>query len=175
MPIESALVVLIPEAEDLVSDFRNQFDPSAAAGVAAHVTIVYPFKSPIELTPETIAALRDLFSKTASFEVSFTGPKRFPGVLYLSPEPDELFRCLTEKVTEQFPDALPYGGKFADIVPHLTIANGCDSQQLDSIEADFRRQANTRLPLRSTVKEATLLDNQSGRWQARHHFLLAPD
>ena len=175
MPIESALVVLVPEAEDLVRDFRNQFDPSAAAGVPAHVTIVYPFKPPFELTTETIAALHDLFSSTASFEVSFTGPKRFPGVLYLPPEPDELFRRLTERITEQFPEALPYGGKFADIVPHLTIAHGDDSSQLDSIAADFERQANVRLPIRSTVKEVTLLDNQSGRWEARHHFLLAQD
>ena len=175
MPIESALVVLIPEAEDLVRDFRRQFDPSAAAGVPAHVTIVYPFKPPFELTAETIAALHDLFSKTASFEVSFTGPKRFPGVLYLSPEPDELFRCLTERVTEQFPDALPYGGEFADIVPHLTIAHRDDSSQLDSIAADFERQANVRSPIRSAVREVTLMDNQSGRWEARHHFLLAQD
>ncbi|HEX7721615.1 MAG TPA: 2'-5' RNA ligase family protein [Pyrinomonadaceae bacterium] len=175
MPIESALVVLVPEAEYLVRDFRNQLDRSAAAGVPAHVTIVYPFKPPVELTTETIAALHDLFSRTASFEVSFTGPKRFPGVLYLSPEPDELFRRLTERITEQFPEALPYGGKFADIVPHLTIAPGDDSPQLDIIAADFERQANARLPIRSTVKEVTLLDNQSGRWEARHHFLSAQD
>ena len=80
MPIESALVVLIPEAEDLVRDFRNQFDPSAAAGVPAHVTIVYPFKPPFELTAEVIAVLHELFSNVTAFEVSFTGPKRFPGL-----------------------------------------------------------------------------------------------
>jgi len=174
MPVESALVVLIPEAEDLVRDFRNQFDPSAAVGVPAHVSIVYPFKPPFAVTTETIAALRDTFSKTASFEVSFSGPKRFPGVLYLSPEPDQVFRYLTERTIEQFPDALPYGGKFADIVPHLTIAHGNDSQ-LDSIAAAFARQANARLPIRSAVKEVTLLDNQTGRWQARGHFFLAQD
>src|SRR5207245_4378164 len=124
MPIESALVVLMPEAEDLVRSFRNQFDPTAAAGVPAHVTIVYPFKPPFELTADVIAALHEVFSKTSSFEVSFTGPKRFPGVLYFSPEPDELFRRLTDRITEQFPDTPPYGGKFADVVPHLTIAHG---------------------------------------------------
>lgn len=175
MPVESALVVLIPEAEDLVRDFRNQFDPSAAAGVPAHVTIIYPFKPPFELTTETLAALHALCSRTASFEVSFTGPKKFPGVLYLSPEPDELFRRLTERITEQSPDALPYGGKFADIVPHLTIAHGNDSPQLDSIAADFERQANVRWPIRSTVREVTLMDNQSGRWEVRHCFSLAQD
>ena len=175
MPIESALVVLIPEAEDLVGSFRNQFDPSAAAGVPAHVTIVYPFKPPFELTTETIAVLQELFSSTASFEVCFTGPKKFPGVLYLSPEPDQLFRRLTERIIEQFPEVSPYAGQFADVIPHLTIAHGNDSQQLDSIAADFERQADGRLPIRSTVNEVTLLDNQSGRWQARHRFSLTQD
>ncbi len=175
MPIESALVVLIPEAEDLVRSFRNQFDPSARAGVPAHVTIVYPFKPSLELTAKMIAALDELFSNTSRFEVSFTGLKRFPGVLYLAPEPDELFRRLTERITEQFPDALPYGGKFAEVVPHLTIAHGGDAQQLDSIAADFERQADGRLPIRSAVKEVTLLDNQSGRWQPRHRFWLTQD
>ncbi len=172
MPIESALVVLIPEAEDLVRGFRNQFDPSAAAGVPAHVTIVYPFKPPLELTAEMIAAIHESFSNTSSFEVAFTRLERFPGVLYLSPEPDEFFRRLTERIIEQFPEVPPYAGKFADVVPHLTIAHGADSEQLDSIAADFERQADGRLPIRSTVKEVTLLDNQSGRWQARHRFSL---
>ena len=173
MPIESALVVLIPEAEDLVRDFRNRYDPSAADGVPAHVTIVYPFKPFYELTTEMIAAIHDLFSSISSFEISFTELKRFPGVLYLSPEPDELFRHLTERIIEQFSEAPPYGGKFADIVPHLTIAHGGDSPQLDSIASDFERRANGRLPIRLTVKEVTLLDNLNGRWQARHRFPLS--
>ncbi len=175
MPIESALVVLIPEAEDLVRSFRNQFDPSAAAGVPAHVSIVYPFKPPFELTTEMIAALDELFSNTSPFEVSFTRLERFPSVLYLSPEPDEVFRRLTERIIEQFPEVSPYGGKFADVVPHLTIAQGGDAQQLDSIAADFERQADGRLPIRSAVNEVTLLDNQSGRWQPRHRFPLTQD
>jgi hypothetical protein len=45
MPLnESALVV--PEAEPLVKPFRDRYDPSAAAGVPAHITLLYPFKQP---------------------------------------------------------------------------------------------------------------------------------
>src|SRR5204863_490119 len=35
---------------------------------------------PFELTAEVIAVLHELFSNVTAFEVSFTGPKRFPGL-----------------------------------------------------------------------------------------------
>ena len=47
--IESALVVLVPEAEALVKPFRDRYDPSAAVGVPAHITLLYPFKPPDEV------------------------------------------------------------------------------------------------------------------------------
>ena len=46
LPIESALVVVVPEAEQLVGPFREKYDPSAAAGMPPHITLLYPFKPP---------------------------------------------------------------------------------------------------------------------------------
>jgi len=172
MPLESALVVLIPEAEVLVESFRNQFDPSAALGIPAHVTILYPFKSPPELTAEVIHRLTELFSNFPAFSVSFSESKRFPYVLYLSPAPDETFRRLTESVIERFPEAPPYGGQFADVIPHLTIAQVSDSQRLEKIAADFDRAAEEILPIRASVREVTLLNNESGYWQVQNRFAL---
>jgi len=40
---ESALVVLVPEAEAVVGWLRQRYDPSAAIGVPEHITINYPF------------------------------------------------------------------------------------------------------------------------------------
>src|SRR6266567_1062621 len=114
-PVESALVILIPEAEVLVESFRRQHDPSAALGVPAHVTVLYPFKSPRELTADVIQTLKELFSKFPVFSASLIDVRRFPGVLYLSPVPDKTFRRLTEIVTKRFPETLPYAGQFADI------------------------------------------------------------
>ena len=175
MPLESALVVLVPEAEVLVESFRNRYDPSAALGVPAHVTILYPLKPPRELTTEVIRGLEELFSTVPGFEVSFTESGRFPGVLYLSPVPDETFRGLTEVVTRRFPEAPPYGGQFVDIIPHLTVAQVSDSDRLEEIAAEFERAAAGHLPIRTSVREISLLDNESGRWQVRHRFALGPE
>ena len=55
---ESALVVLIPEAEALAGPFRDKYEPSAAAGVPAHITLLYPFKAPDDID-DLVAQLND--------------------------------------------------------------------------------------------------------------------
>ena len=67
MTLESAVMVLIPEADNLLENFRKHRDPSAAVGVPAHVTILYPFKAPAELTAETVSTLRELFASVPPF------------------------------------------------------------------------------------------------------------
>src|SRR5216684_9032244 len=64
---ESALVVLVPEPEAVVKPFRDQYDPSAAAGVPAHITLLYPFKAPDEIDDITLGKLRSCF---ASFKAA---------------------------------------------------------------------------------------------------------
>jgi hypothetical protein len=54
---ESALVVLVPEAEPLVGPFRERYDPSASAGMPAHITINYPF---LPMEPNWYVALERL-------------------------------------------------------------------------------------------------------------------
>lgn len=173
MPIESALVVLIPEAEVLVEKFRLQYDPSAAAGVPAHVTILYPFKPPSELTADIIEYLSALFLESPGFEVSFAETRQFPGVLYLAPTPDEQFRSLIQRVTESFPETPPYGGRISEIIPHLTIADVSDPQLLEQISREFEGATHGRLPFQVEVSEIALLDNEPGRWRIRQRFPLA--
>src|ERR1700758_5252193 len=47
--MESTLAILVPEAEGLVRSFRDRYDPSAKAGMPAHIILLYPFKSPNEI------------------------------------------------------------------------------------------------------------------------------
>src|SRR5262252_1102547 len=117
MTIESALVVLIPEAENLVGRFRNRYDPGAALGLPAHVTILYPFKPPSEVTSRVTETLSQLFSRISRFDSCFNETKFFPRVLYLAPEPAELFQALTKTVVGQFPENPPYCGQFDEVIP----------------------------------------------------------
>jgi 2'-5' RNA ligase len=166
----SALVVLVPEAEGLVKPFRDRFDPSAARGVPAHVTILFPFKPPGELTPAIGEVLTGLFASAPRFSVSLARLGRFPDALYVAPEPAEPFHRLTRLVVERFPEHPPYEGEFAVNIPHLTIAQLPEPDHLDDITVDFQRAARGHLPIRASVTEVTLMENTTGLWQVRSRF-----
>ena len=89
----------------------------------AHITILYPFMPPDEITPAVLAELREFFAQFAAFEFTLPELRRFPKVLYLAPSPAEPFKALTHAVVERYPDYPPYGGGYSEVIPHLTIAD----------------------------------------------------
>src|SRR5919108_4195255 len=120
--METALIIAVPEAEALVGPFRERHDPSASAGCPAHITLLYPFKPPHEIDADVLVGLHRCLAGFAPFSFTLVGTRRFPGVLYLSPEPAEPFRQLTVALWERHPETPPYGGRHPDIGPHLCIA-----------------------------------------------------
>jgi len=170
---ESALVVLVPEAEALVKAFREKYDPSAAAGMPAHITLVYPFKPLPELRGDLLQNLHACFAGFVPLAYSLAAIRRFPSeVLYLAPEPDEPFRNLTRAICDRYPDWPPYGGKFAEVIPHLTVAQVQNGQDLDRIAEDFARAAAAVLPITASAVDVALMDNSSGGWQIRDVWAL---
>jgi 2'-5' RNA ligase len=168
LPIESGLAVLVPEAEFLVRPFRAKYDPSAAAGMLAHITLLYPFKPPDEIGEAVIEKLTRCFAGFRSFDFSLTTTRRFPGgVLYLAPEPDEPFRRLTLAIWDCFPATPPYGGRYSNIVPHLTVAELSVEREVERTAAEFARTAEDKLPIRAIATEIALMDTQAGSWQVR--------
>ena len=164
---ESALVVLVPEAESLVKPFRDLYDPSAALGVPAHVTLLFPFKPPAEMTSAVIDGLRQCFAGLPAFDFVLASASRFPATLYLAPEPVEPFRQLTLAICKQHPETPPYAGRHPDIVPHLSLADRLDATTLDRVESEFAQAARDRLPIRARATSIALLENLTGGWQTR--------
>lgn len=158
--------------EPLVSSFRNKYDPSAAKGMPAHITINYPFIPGLTPDQNLYQRLADLFAESDSFTFTFKRFGRFPGVVYLVPEPDAPFKELIEKVARKFPQSPPYGGIFETIVPHLTIAHAEEEAVLDEIESQLTERAQQHLPMTIQAKQVRLTDNRTGRWQERKVFQL---
>jgi len=171
--VEAALDIHVPEIEPLVAAFRARFDPSAAAGMPAHITINYPFVPGVNPDKNLYQALSDLFSKIDSFTFDFHRFDRFPDVIYLSPEPEAPFIQLIASVATRFPDSLPYGGAFDSVVPHLTIAHAEDEKLLESIEGQLVELAPQHIPMSIQVEQVWLMDNRTGRWQEQKAFELA--
>lgn len=173
MPIESALVVLVPEAEVVVESIRRKYDPSAAEGMPAHITTLYPFLPPDQIDAAVLGVLRECFAGFAPFQFSLAAIQRVAAdVLYLAPDPVKIFRELTCAVWDLYPQTPPYGGKHSDIQPHLTVAQSADQQRLSRITEDFGHRFEKSLPIRATANEVALMDNESGRWHVRDRLAL---
>jgi 2'-5' RNA ligase len=95
---ESVVLVPVLDTGPLVRELRLQYDPSAKAGVPPHVTLMFPFLPPSELTEAKVNALAVLLSGEERFEFSLTRVREFEqGVVYLEPEPAEPFILLTRR------------------------------------------------------------------------------
>ncbi|MER5808511.1 2'-5' RNA ligase family protein [Streptomyces sp. NPDC002033] len=165
---QTALIVRIPEAEPAVRGWRDRLDPSAQAGVPAHVTVLFPFLDESRIDALVYSALADVLGGHQAFDLRFERCGRLPEVLYLAPEPDTQLRQLTEAIADRWPEAPPYGGRFAEVVPHLTIAQGQEYAVMEEIEADLA----VELPFTSHVAAVELMVHDGVRWQERASFAL---
>lgn len=169
---ESAVIVEVPEAEPLVGAWRLLHDSSAALGVPAHVTVLYPFVPPDRIGRDTHDALRELVTSIAPFSAELRAVAAFgDGVVYLAPEPAAAFRVLTAAVWARFPTHPPYEGRFDDVVPHLTVADAAGEPG-----RDLRREVDGalagRLPLPFRVTALSLFVSSGGRWSSTARFRL---
>lgn len=173
MEAHSALLVPVAAAEGLVGEWRRLHDPSARAGVPAHVTVLYPFMAPPTIGPAELSVLGEVFRPFAASSFELVATRRFEneGVIYLAPEPADLFVGLTLAVADRFPEWPPYEGRFLpDVVPHLTITQGAPKDVLDEIE----RELAGSLPRRCEAREILLMtgDNTTS-WNVAHRWRLA--
>lgn len=146
-------------------------DPVAAAGVPAHVTILFPFLPAEALTPSVRRRIDGAIAGVAPFEARFQRTGRFPGSLWLAPEPAGPFRAMTERVAAAFPDHPPYEGAHDDIVPHLTLAMGPDAS-LDRLEAAIREHGGG--PAIAIRRVTVIVETAEGRWHPRWRIALRP-
>jgi 2'-5' RNA ligase len=155
-------VAVVRDAEPLVSRWRAQYDSSAAQGMPAHITLLYPFLPQRRLTDDVIARLGELCAGQPALEVVFRRTARFPEVLYLDPEPADGLRELTLTLAGHWPEAPPYNGQFDEIIPHLTVAQGVGGDVLDMVEGEL----SAGLPLAVRLEQAHLFVFDGTRWRA---------
>jgi hypothetical protein len=167
---ESALLVPVPAAEPLVHEHRLAHDPVAPLGVPAHITILYPFVAPDALDAEVERAIAEVLRDFRAFDYALCDVRRFDdGVLYLAPDPGEPFAAMTRAFAARWPEHQPYGGGFADVIPHLTVAMA-DGAPVAAVETELRGG----LPVPARADEVWLMEGRPGdRWVRRAAFPLA--
>lgn len=165
----SALVVLVPAAAGFIEELRLVHDPMAARGVPAHVTVLHPFRAALDdAAHDTIAAVA---ADASRWTVRFDAVRRFDdGVVYLAPEPAAPFAALTRRLAAAFPDCPPYGGAFAEPVPHLTLGSHLVAGEADRLAATLDGFA----PFTSSADRLTrLVEDDAGMWSIERSWPFA--
>lgn len=159
---DTALSLGVPEAESLV-----------CTGSSAHVTVLYPFLHVSRVDEAVRGELAALFAAHGPFKLSFEKFGRYPGVLFLDPEPKGPVRALTADVVRCWPEAEPYRGIFDGALdPHLTVAVSAAPQggeaALDALAARF----SPLLPVTAEVDAVDLVVWDGSGWRRRLSFPL---
>jgi 2'-5' RNA ligase len=163
---ETAVVVLLPELEPLIGGWRRRYTGDGARGMPPHVTLIIPFADSADLD-DRLGPLGRALGAFAPFEVAVTETARFPGLLYLRPDPEEPLLAMTAALEAAFPEFPPYAGEFDEIVPHVTVAQE-DEEVLAAIEAELVPQ----LPVRARVERSWLVENTPAGWRRHTAFPL---
>jgi len=165
------VLIPVPEAAPYVDGYRARFTHAHVVGLPPHVTLLYPFVDSAELTTGVLREVERVVADVDQFEVTFRSVARLEGpppTLYLVPQPAAPFADLTRALVAAFPAYPPYGGRYEEIVPHLTVATA-DAATLAPIAA----AVSASLPLAAPVVEAWLMQcDERGRWHLRRRLPL---
>ena len=153
------MIIEVPEAEPAVGELRRAHDTSAALGVPAHITLLFPFLDGADIDE---AALMELFSRFPAFDYTLDRVEQFDdGVVWLHPSPSLRFADLTAAIHQRWPSHPPYEGAFDEAIPHLTVSETPIDVQVE-------------LPIAARAHEVTLIEEAEAteRWMTRARFPL---
>lgn len=138
LPGHTVLAVPVAALDEVVRERTAFYDASYVSRdpgfVHAHVTVLAPWLP--HPTAADTAAVAAVAAETPAFEVKLADLGVFPdGVVHLRPEPDAPLRRLTSRLAVAFPDVPPYGGRYDDVVPHLTLDRLSADVTVESVRA----------------------------------------
>jgi hypothetical protein len=176
---QSALLLPVPAAEPAVAEQRARWDASARDGVPAHLTVLYPFLPPGLIDGAVLTSLRQLFAGFPAFAFTLDRVAWFgQGVLWLGPRDATPFCDLIARAREAFPQYPPYGGRYAEVIPHLTVGDRGGAAALRTAENAVR----PFLPVEAAATEVVLMagpppgnpDTPPGQWRRLASFPFRP-
>ena len=169
---ETAIIVPVDPAEEIVGGWRREHTPSGSKGMQAHVTLLAPFTPPEQLTADRMREVRDVLEDFQPFDFELPraayldlGSRR---VLYLQPEPAQPFVDLISAVVSRFPAHPPYGDSCLRPLAHLTVATSADDALLAAIENAVQR----KLPISAKATEGWIVEYGQGGCRIRSRIRL---
>ncbi len=124
-PSEASAVIVRARLPAPLERLRRASVSDAAAGVPAHLTMLYPFAAPARLGADVRAAVAAVAGRHGPFDYRLAGRAVWPDTVYVRVEAEAPFVQLQADLARAFP-AFPIYGTDAtfEFVPHVTIAEG---------------------------------------------------
>ncbi|WP_410586908.1 2'-5' RNA ligase family protein [Amycolatopsis sp. lyj-23] len=160
-PGTTALLILLPAAEPVLTAARRVDPALVRPGLPAHVTALYPFLPDSSLTEEVLAEVRSLAAGFSAPEVRLTELLVTPGFVALATPG---LQAVADAVCARWPEVLPYGGRFGPRpVAHLTVAMGGAEETLQRVAQEVR----PLLPLTDRATALQLVALTDRGWERR--------
>ena len=168
--MDSSIDVLVLSIAPLIDEWYGA-TPGAIDGMPPHITLLWPWL-PAPVSEDDIERARRAVAGVGRFTLTLRDTARFPGVLYLVPEPRRSFDGLIGRVSAAFPETPPYGGQFGPApVPHLTVAMDADEAALDGVERTLRAALDE--PHVIDIAQVSISEHRpDGRWTVRSNVRL---
>ena len=165
----SLLLVPVRAAEEAVSPWRATW-PAESQGLPGHITLLGPFLPPDRIDDAVRERLGVIFAHVKPIDFRLQTVRAFESAVYLAPDPATPFAELTALLWREWPQCPPYGERFDEPVPHLTVAVPGETDILEVVAAAL----GERLPLRARGERAELwIQDDTGVWRPADSFLFA--
>jgi 2'-5' RNA ligase len=135
----------------------------AADGVPAHLTLLYPFVEPAELTSAVRRSLAEVARRHRAFDYRLRGMATWPDTVYVAVEPTTPLVRLQRDLQAAFPAYPIYGREPTfEFVPHITIAEDPDAARL-RLRSDAAWAALPRASRAAAIE--VIATEPHGRWR----------
>ncbi|GAA1251023.1 hypothetical protein GCM10009676_42250 [Prauserella halophila] len=147
-PGHSVLAVGVDQLDGYVRARTAHYDASFVSAdpafAHAHITLLAPWLT--APTPADVDVVTRVAAATPAFDTVLERIETFPdGLIHLRADPDRPLRTLTRTLAAAFPQCPPYGGRFGDVVPHVTLDRAVDGVTPATVAADLAPALPVRL------------------------------
>src|SRR3954453_14973233 len=183
--MESALVIVIDDAEPFDAVRREFAVETFELGIPFHVTLLYPFAPTDGLSDDLLADVRAFFAAWPPFELDLSAVAAWPDVVYAVPKPAAEPRRCMQALFDRFPQWPPYGGIHDVVMPHATLAEDVEAAagfpevelrpapppedaEPAPVFPEIERRVAPHLPRRCQARDVALLaEYEPNRWRER--------
>jgi 2'-5' RNA ligase len=124
-PSDRSAVIVHARLPRALEQLRRVSVVDAAAGLPAHLTMLYPFVAPERLTSQVRESIAGVAARHRPFDYRLADRAVWPDTVYVRVEPEAPFLRLQSDLARAFPDFPIYGTDATfEFVPHVTIAEG---------------------------------------------------